>query len=429
MRQLVVSVPESEIERAVALADEHRARNVSIVAATGLDGGARKLMTAHLSNSRVGPFIGKVSELADAEVTLAPRGVITLHPPASEAPDQVKDVEMRSPIEIFLAGLQSIGSWRGFLSYAAASGFVVWIGLFTNTIYLLTAAMLIAPFAGPAMNLAIGTSRGDAVLMRRSAGRYFAALGVTIFIAMVMSLIMRQEIATTLMIDQSQVSSVALLLPLVAGAAGALNLLQSERSSLVSGAAVGMLVAASIAPPAGLIGMSIAIREWDLLTGGVFRLLVQLAGINVAGAIVFRLAGVRAEGSRFERGSRRYTVFGFAASVVALLVLGFAQFSHPPELTRSSEAQRATSDVREAVERSGIAHLVEANVRFTRSDIPGQKSLLCVLYVQPRDSSMDESAVRDQITSVVRRGITREGVTPLVSVNVVSGEPGAADSR
>jgi uncharacterized membrane protein len=137
---------------------------------------------------------------------------------------------------------QSVGSWKGFLGYAAVAGFVVWIGLYTNTTYLLVAAMLIAPFAGPAMNVAIATARGDRQLLWRSIVRYFAALAVTIAVAAALSLILRQDIATSLMIERSQISSVAVLLPLAAGAAGALNLVQSDRSSLVSGAATGMYV-------------------------------------------------------------------------------------------------------------------------------------------------------------------------------------------
>ncbi len=157
-----------------------------------------------------------------------------------------------------MAGLQSVGSWKGFLGYAAAAGVVVWIGLYTNTSYLLVAAMLIAPFAGPAMNLAIATARGDITLLKRSLIRYFSALLVTILVALALSLILRQEIPTNQMVQTSELSSVALLLPLAAGAAGALNLVQSQRSSLVSGASVGMLVAASLAPPAGLVDLGVS---------------------------------------------------------------------------------------------------------------------------------------------------------------------------
>ena len=50
---------------------------------------------------------------------------------------------------------------------------------------------------------------------------------------------------------------------------------------------MGLLVAASLAPPAGLIGMAGAIGEWDMVVSAVFLLLLQLVGINLAGAAVF----------------------------------------------------------------------------------------------------------------------------------------------
>ena len=204
-------------------------------------------------------------DLPDLSFTLLPTGVMALHPPANAAAEQVTKVEERSPIEIFLSGLQSTGSWKGFLSYAALAGVIVWIGLYTNTIYLLVAAMLLAPFAGPAMNTALATARGDLQLLRQSILRYFAALSVTIAVTALLSWMLQQQYATNLMLDGSQISSVAVLIPLAAGAAGALSLIQSDRSSLVSGAATGMLVAASLAPPAGIVGMGAAIGRWDLV--------------------------------------------------------------------------------------------------------------------------------------------------------------------
>ena len=50
---------------------------------------------------------------------------MALETPAHEAPEQVKQVQVRSPLEIFLSGLQSVGSWTGFLAYAAVAGVVV----------------------------------------------------------------------------------------------------------------------------------------------------------------------------------------------------------------------------------------------------------------------------------------------------------------
>jgi hypothetical protein len=154
----------------------------------------------------------------------------------------------------------------------------VWVGLLTDTVFLLVAAMLIAPFAGPAVNAAIATARGDAGLLGRALARYLAAVAT------------------------ATVSGVAVLLPLAAGAAGALQLVQSERSSLVSGAAVGLLVAAALAPPAGVVGMAATLGAWEMVGNAAFLLALQLAGINLAGALVFRLSGVTSRGSRYPRG-------------------------------------------------------------------------------------------------------------------------------
>lgn len=417
MRQVTIRVPRGCGREVLAIARAHDGSQSALVEAS--DGDVPlDLIHAHMPNAAVEGLLDALESLPDLQVTLHPRGVIALRPPASEAPDQVLDVEPRSPVEIFLGGLQSIGSWKGFLGYAAAAGMVVWIGLFTEVVYLLTAAMLIAPFAGPAMNAALATARGDAYLLRRSILRYFAALGVTIAVAFILSLIMQQEIATGLMVQMSLVSSVAVVLPVVAGAAGALNLCQSDRSSLVSGAATGMLVAASLAPPAGVLGMGLAIGETEMVVSACFVLLLQVVGINASGAIVFRLYGVSPQGARYDRGKTWVSFaswFGALAAGAALLTW---QFWSEPQLQQSSQAQRAAADVREVVKNSGIAQLVQANVQFTRANIPDQNTMLVTVYVQGGEGEDAETAatLSRAIKQKLRAGYD---VTPLVDLTVL----------
>lgn len=298
MRQLLIQVPggcgKTVLQKAQAC------QGTNLVQWQTMGDPPQDMVLVHVSNQRV----EALQDLPELNVTLVPTDVMALHPPADQAAEHVKQVEERSPIEIFLAGLQSVGSWKGFLSYALIAGIIVWIGLFINTAYLLVAAMLIAPFAGQAMNTVIASARGDHRLIGRSVLRYFTALLVTIGVAALLSLVFQQQIAKPLMLDNSQVSAVAVLLPLAAGAAGAVNLVQSERSSLVSGTATGMLVAASLSPPAGIIGMSMAIGRWDLVVNGVFLLLLQLSGINLSAAILFRIFGLSTKGARYQRGKR-----------------------------------------------------------------------------------------------------------------------------
>jgi len=421
VRQLLIQVPRGCGKQVLEIAKAFDGANLALFEAMGSDG-AIDLAIVHLSNNKVEGLLGELESLPQLHVTLIPQGVMALQPPPEEAPQQVTSVETRSPIEIFLAGLQSVGSWKSFLGYAAAAGVVVWIGLYTNTNYLLVAAMLIAPFAGPAMNLAIATARGDVTLLKRSLLRYFSGLCVTIVVALALSLILRQEIATSQMIQTSELSSVAVLLPLAAGAAGALNLVQSERSSLVSGAAVGMLVAASLAPPAGLVGMAIAIGRWDMVTSGLFVLLLQLVGINLTATILFRVFGLSIRGSRYRRGKQWVFVATLAVTVVALIGLLTLQLSNPPEFQRSTRAQRANAEIQQVVKASDTTNLVEANIRFTRSEIQGQNTLLGVVYVQRKPGvTASTEEIRNTLTRAIQSRLLEQGfnVTPLIDVNVL----------
>ena len=207
-------------------------------------------------NGRIEDFLAEVEDRTDLSAMFAPQGIISLRPPASEPESQMLDIQPRSPLEVFLSALQSIGSWPGFLGYAIVGGVIVWIGLFTESIFLLVAAMLIAPFAGPAMTLAIATARGDANLLARSLSRYVAALAASIATAYLLSLAFDQQIATELMIETSMRSTVSLLLPLAAGVAGvhvlpgALGLL-GRQLAVEQGAHAGSEVTAHRRLPAG----------------------------------------------------------------------------------------------------------------------------------------------------------------------------------
>ncbi len=421
MRQLIVRVPKGYGADVLDIAQRYQGAKLACSNAIA-DNASVELVFVHLSNRKVENFLEDLEPLPQLHVTLFPTGAIVLKPPPEEAPEQVRNVTDLSPIEVFLAGLQSVGSWKGFLGYSAVGGAVVWTGLFTNSSYLLVAAMLIAPFAGPAANVAIATARGDTTLLWQGLRRYFAAIGVTIGVAAVLSLILAQDVATASMVSTSEISIVSVLLPLAAGTAGALNLFQSERSSLVSGAATGMLVAASLAPPAGLIGMAAAIGRWNMVVSGVFALLLQLAGINLAGTIVFRLYGLSARGARYHRGRQRVFPAVLGTTIAMLAALLVWQFSNAPNLQRSSRAQRAEADVQQVVEGGNLAHLVEANARFTRSDISGQNTLLVNVYVQPKpEVTASTEDIRQQLTRNIQSYFIQQDydVTPLVDVSVL----------
>lgn len=423
MRQLTLKIPEGKGKEVIRIAETYQGKNLIQIPIENAD-----LVVVHLQNKVVDDFLKDIDSIAEAEITFIPRGIITLTPPASEAPQQVRDVDIKSPIEIFLSGIQSVGSMKGFIGYAFAAGVVVWIGLFTQTMYLLTASMLIAPFAGPAMNAAIATSAGERSLLVKSIKRYFIALMITVATCAGLSVVMGQEYATEMMISVSQISEVAVLLPLIAGFAGALNLVQSERDSLVSGAAVGVLVAASLAPPAGVLGMAMSMGNWQLAQSGLFLLLLQLVGINLAASLVFRFYGqVKVEGARFQHGKKKVLWFSLSLSGMLLAGLLFWQFYAPPQLQKSSidaEVERIVKDELNAMEE---VEVVEATARFTRGNTEGLEPILVSLNLTRTQAGRDvsEEELKEDIASRIGQKIKEQefNVEPVFSITVLLQAP------
>ncbi|MFD1185978.1 DUF389 domain-containing protein [Pontibacter rugosus] len=404
MRRLTIRVKDGEGEEIRKIAEQYQAKNLMV---QPLHDG--ELVTIHLNNQKVSKFIDSISSYPDAEINLIPRGIITLYPPQESAPDQVTDVSNRSPIEIFLGGLQSVGSKTGLLIYSIAGAILVWVGFYTNTSYLLVAAMLVSPFAGPAMNAALGAAAGKINLLKQSLLRYFMAIGTAILTTFVISLLMQHEHATTLMISVSHISVVTFLLPLAAGVAGAVNLIQSERDSLVSGAAVGMLVAASLAPPTGLIGMSLNFGNWQLIRSGVFLLIFQLAVIQLTAALVFRMMGkITVRGVRFATGQEY--VFKLSMGVSALVVAGmlFWQFSNQPGLQKASLNTRITEVMRTELNKLDGIETIEVSARFTRGTLPNLNPVICELYLYNRNDSLSDEQVKKLVQDILHKRIKAE---------------------
>ncbi len=315
MRQLILKIPEdhkSEIYEAI----EECKGKVTIQ----FHSNEKDNFITHFPNDKVDDFIGRIDQIENIEISLNPRGVIPFYPPASETPEQVADVRPKSALEIYLAGIQSVGSYFGLIGYSIAAGIIVWIGLYTTTVYLLVAAMLVAPFAGPAMNSALATASGNKNLLKNSLNRYFLAITTGIIISFLLSAIFSLQIMTPLMIEVSHVSKVAIMLPLISGFAGGINICQSERDSLVSGAAVGILVAASLAPPVGLLGCGLYLWNGNVIWSSVFRIILQLVGIHLAATLVFRYYGkVNTKGVRFYGGNKKITIISNIAAVVLFI--------------------------------------------------------------------------------------------------------------
>lgn len=426
MRQLTIHVSRGKGEKIVEIAQEFQATSAVWTQSVSVEGEIDTVSVV-IQNRTVGALLDEISKIGVISSTLQPQEVIVFRPPANELPEIVRNLEARSPLEIYLLSIQSFGSWGGFLAYAAAGAILTWIGFFTNSVYLVIAAMLIAPFAGPAMNVALATATGDDRLFQKAIIRYFAAILVTTIVGGALGLLFNQEVVTDLMEGVGHVSAAAVLLPLVAGAAGAFNLVQSDRTSLVSGTAVGTLVTASLAPPAALVGVAGVMSEWNLVLNAIFQLILQLVGINLAGALIFRQQGLNPSLGRYRKGKRWLTLASVGVATLVLGALLGLQFTRSLRLERSSASTRAAKMIRDTVTGIEHIHLINVDTQFQVSEPENNNTLLATVYVEPaRDRAEDSyEELSKQLQRTLQNRLQTENpqMVPLVSVIVLAPPP------
>ncbi len=425
MRQLMVWVPHGR-------GDEVRARSAEAGATHSLgfrgvdDAGPNEFLIVHMPNDHFNAVLKALEPLDDVRIAFQRDSVILLEPPQANAPEQVTDVSMRGPFEILAEGLQSLGGWIAFLAYAVVAGVVVWVGLVSNTIFLLTASMLIAPYAAPAMTAALATARGDLHLLRRSVGRYIASVGAAALTAALLTVIAGETEVTHLMVQVADVAAASVLLPIAAGVAGALSFGRADRTGIASGAGIGMLVALALAPQAGLMGIAVVLGEWRIVWSSAFVAALQLVGINTAASLVFRLLGIGPEIPRLRRARRGVAAatFGLTAAVgVGMIVL---QWTTYPELSRNTVVTRAEATAMAVLDDHPEVLAIHAQARFPLAEVMPQEVLVLEARVLP--ATVGDAPDDDELARLVRQRLLEEmpDVAPRVGVTVVGREAGPA---
>jgi uncharacterized membrane protein len=422
MRQLQLHLNQDQRERVQTIARDHGAPvPVSLRTAHGADE-AELVMLVDVPNDRVGPFLDAVrDEVGDARFTLIPGSALPLETPLSDVNRRIRDVSPLSTLELILSSLQSIGSWKGMLMYSVFSGVVGAYGVVFDVVYLLVAAMLINPMGAPAMVVVIGLSVGDVRMFARGAARFFVSLLLQAAAAAALGFAYRLDFSTAAMEQITSLSVMAGLLAAVAGAAGAQSLVNAERDSLVSGTAAGFMVAAALAPPAAVLGLSVPLARWDYAAQMAFLLGIQFVAIGLGGWLALLAFGVRPRDPSLQRGSARDRNL-LAMAVAALLVAAVLwQAGQEPRFRKADLSRDAVRIAREEVRATPTAGLVEASARFTRPDLEqhGGEGLIVELFIEslagPEDGGVEDD-LRARVADRIRAEM--EDVVPFVEVTV-----------
>lgn len=175
-----------------------------------------------------------------------------------------------------------------FLWLALLSTVVAAIGLLENNLAVVIGAMVIAPFLGPNLALALSTSLGDIDLAVKSLKTNLAGVCVTLLFSILLGMYWPYGLDSPELLSRTEVGFDGIVLAIASGSAAVLSLLTGISSVLV-----GVMVAVALLPPATVLGIMWGAGQYDLAAGAALLLAVNIVCVNLSANIVFWLKGIR----------------------------------------------------------------------------------------------------------------------------------------
>jgi uncharacterized hydrophobic protein (TIGR00341 family) len=183
-----------------------------------------------------------------------------------------------------------VGSTRTsnvYLILVFLSTIVAAIGLMKDNVAIIIGAMVIAPFLGPNVALALSTTLGDNRLRNDALKAIFIGFSIVILFSIGMGYFFNVDPAIPEVASRTQAGISDILLALASGAAGVLAFTTGAPAVVI-----GVMVAVALLPPLTVFGLLIGSGEYSLAIGALLIFLTNIICINLAGVTTFLLQGV-----------------------------------------------------------------------------------------------------------------------------------------
>lgn len=173
-------------------------------------------------------------------------------------------------------------------SLVAVSAVVATVGIIQDSVTVIIGAMVIAPLLGPILAMIFGAALGEPRLILNALRSGVLGFAIAVATGALAGLFMRIDLAGEQLASRTDVGPESIALALASGAAAALSLTVG-----VSGALVGVMVAAALLPPAVVVGVTLGDGLFYPASGALLLFGVNVAAVTLAGQIVFLVQGVR----------------------------------------------------------------------------------------------------------------------------------------
>jgi uncharacterized hydrophobic protein (TIGR00271 family) len=158
--------------------------------------------------------------------------------------------------------------------------------IFTDSIPLLIASMIVAPLSAPILALGLGLAAGSVKLVGRSLVVLVVSCALSLGIAMVAAMLFGNARTPDILISFNGNMYIAFCVAAVSGAIAAYGAMRPK----VSTAATGIAIAVSLMPPLVATGIGLA-PGGEAFAGAALLFALNVVGIAVASAITFAASG------------------------------------------------------------------------------------------------------------------------------------------
>lgn len=174
-----------------------------------------------------------------------------------------------------------------FVLMTILSTIVVAIGLLKNNVAVIIGAMVIAPFLGPNVALALSTNLADKKLGFNALKTLVTGIIIVVLLSAGMGYYFQTDASIHEIAIRTQVNLSDIILALASGCAGVLAF-----TTGASSAVIGVMVAVALLPPLTVCGLLLGTGQIAEATGAFLLFITNIICINLAGVITFLAQGV-----------------------------------------------------------------------------------------------------------------------------------------
>ncbi|MBN2430142.1 MAG: TIGR00341 family protein [Acidobacteria bacterium] len=220
--------------------------------------------------------------------------------------------------ELYADIVDSTRLTRIYLIMAVLSTVVASVGLLRDNVAVIIGAMVIAPFLGPNVALALSINLADYKLGLNALKTMASGILAALLMTGVMGLLVNVDPTTPEIAARTQAGLSDVALALAAGCAGVLAFTTGAPSAVI-----GVMVAVALLPPLAVAGLLAGAGFWPQAGAAFLLFLTNIISINLAGIITFLFQGISPrswwEAERARKATRR--ALGLWTVVLGILVI------------------------------------------------------------------------------------------------------------